>query len=253
MKLQRVTKINQINEGPFDFIRGASSAAKQKIKDSNLGRNVGDIVNAGKQASEAGDIKKRQRQLAQYVQRLGQMMLDYNRFNNIPPDENVNSPTDRNPMKTNNQQTPAQQQTDNVQQTANQQTDQLNNKFAESVTFERFLQSTFNPTLTVKIDEGIWDFIKGASREGIKKVVDRYQNKPSVLKDLYHAGAAASRQGDARSLEGNINKVTNIIVTLYKQLGPVGQTTLSSAINDLPPEIRRSVKKVIGKAMQGKV
>jgi hypothetical protein len=56
--------VNKLNEGPMDFMRGAGAESGRKVAQSGIGQAVGDVVNAGRQASAIGNFQKALAQFA---------------------------------------------------------------------------------------------------------------------------------------------------------------------------------------------
>lgn len=241
-------KVTRLDEGPLDFIRGASGEAGRKVKNSGLGRAVGDVVRAGRAASAEADANALRGQLGQAVQKLGQLVARYNELNGNPQDENPQDEQRDNPMPADNGQQPHQQQTDNVssgntmggQAQAFRTTTRPRGRMGQhgfEYTFDSFMHMTFDDEQ--QLDEGVWDFLKGAAGEGVRKMINHYQSKPSVLKDLYHAGREASAQGNIRSLQKKIQVQAAQIAALASKMGPQGQAAIKAAIQALPQPLQR--------------
>lgn len=297
MSLSKITRIDeskkQLHEGPFDFIRGASAEAGRKVKNSGVGRAVGDMVNAGRDASRSADLQKAQQQAQQAMIDLGGLVQQFFQMNGGQEAEDaVDSGNAANPRPADNGQQPHQQQTDNVQQTANtpapaqaspaqapgQQAQaqqprmrprtmgqpgqhvtpdafrttkkpkgrQGKNGF--EYTFDSFLQATFDDQQ--QLDEGPLDFIRGAAGEGVRKMVDRYQKKPSLLKDLYQAGARASAAGRVNKVQKQIEQKAAAIADLITRSQLDFNEVFKGAAADMSPAVQRGVAFYVRKQLR---
>jgi gas vesicle protein len=190
-----------VTESPLDFMRGAASATQQKVAQSTVGKAVGDVVNAGKMASMAGNLQKA-------VQHLLQLMAQSKKMQQQP--------------------------------------------VAETYTFGQYMEAIHQDQL----DEGVWDFVKGAGgaiRDKIKASVDNYAAKPSLLKDLYVAGKTASNNANAdrarmaaTQVGGQIKQTVVQIKQIIQQMGDNGSQALNTALQNVPPETQKEVKMALG-------
>lgn len=244
-------KAVRIDEGPFDFVRGASAAAGSKIANSApvqaVKRNVSDVVQAGKQASAQGDLTKA-------VQQFAKLLVKYEKLKGTAPQRE--EPTmDQQPEQQQQQAAPKQQApqrhaTPDAFRTTTKARGRMGQHGFE-YTFDSFLQDLSGE----KLDEGVWDFVKGAGAAVAGKVRDKinaYAEQPSVLKDIYHAGKQASAEGNARkatqqlqNVEAETKQALKRVVVMVKQMGDNGQKALGQAGKALPPQLQQRVVRLV--------
>lgn len=260
-----IKKVQRLEEGPFDFVKGAGKEAGRKISNATAGirRGANDIVQAGKDASAAGDTRKQQalvQELSKQMALLAQYVQAYDEMKGTPQDENPEGEQSTNDAEADNGQQPQQQQTDNVQQgsrtpggvanafrTQGKSKMTVNRGHGNEWSFESYLRLLHTPE--DQLDEGAWDFIKGAGNAAVGKVKDQiqsYAQKPSMIKDLYNAGKQASQEGDVKSRALNQLKV---VVGIIKKLGPAGLDAEQRAIISLPKNNQRRVTALLQRAL----
>lgn len=103
-------------------------------------------------------------------------------------------------------------------------------KHGNEWTFSSFMAATSGD----RIDEGVWDFVKGAGGAVADKVgsaIQKYSEKPSIFKDIYHAGVAASQAGDKAALQKSASASRDALVALIQKAGPQGPDLLTKALN----------------------
>lgn len=255
--------VKRLNEGPLDFLRGAGREAGRQVANSGVGRAVGDMVQAGKAASAEGNARKQREQLTAAITQLGQMVVQLQTLQGQPSDENPQDEQRQNPMPADNGQQPAQQQTDNVQSGpasaqpgAQSSVRRLTPKMAaarglgqnrprrvgESVgSFEMFLSASFNDNM--QLDEGVWDFLKGAGQEGARKVLAKWQDagKNSTLAQMYRAGMDAHESGKVKSLEKKVQAQVAAIKQMIATMGPQGWPIAKEIVASLPQAEQQAV------------
>lgn len=187
----------RLDEGPLDFIRGAGAMAGQKAKagatavgqrvaNSAPVRAAGDVIQAGRQASQVGEIIKKLKVFAQLVAQFD--------------DAAAQAGT-----------APVQESTENKD---------------GPMTFASFMSGIH----AEQIDEGIWDFMKGAGgamAHKARETVNKYAERPSVFKDIYQAGKQASAEGNVKKAEAatatakeQAFQMRDALVAHAKEIGP---------------------------------
>lgn len=245
--------VQKLNEGPWDFMRGAGAAAGQKIAQSGVSRAVGDVVNAGKQASAAGNFQKALSRFAELLSELEKLRPSGERTQQQEP----TAEPPQVPPKQNQQSIPA--NTPGVAQAfrSERKPRGVAGKYSMEYTFNSFLQDTHGE----QINEGVWDFVKGAGAAVAGKMRDKinaYADKPSVLKDIYTAGKAASQAGDAQAQAAKYDKIKQKAIAvrgqlrqMMSQLGPQGPAILAKGLAQFPPELQHKMKThIMGKPPQ---
>lgn len=272
MSLKSVTRLD---EGPLDFLRGAGREIGNKAGaaagalgrgaaalGNNVRRQAGDVMQAGRAASAEGDRQALVQQLTKSVQQLGALLGQLSQASGQPADENPEGEQRNNPMPADNGQQPHQQQTDNVKLAPAgavgsgavkpmprrlRPSDVAARRAARPAsrravpTFDSFLYGSFNDDPL--LNEGIWDFLQGAGREGANKVMDKWRQagQNSTLAQMYRAGVKASREGDVRSIRKQIDGLIASIGEMQAKLGPVGPEVISKALSTLEPNMQRLV------------
>lgn len=223
-------KIQRLNEGPIDFARGVAGAAGQKMGSAARGfakgvtNTVSDVANAGRTASIQGDLDGA-------VAKLAKLIVQYDQLK-VSDSEQQNTPD----QTTQPQQPSAQppQQDRNVGGVAQAFQTQGKpkarpGKHGPEWTFNSFMQATHGD----RLDEGVWDFVKGAGAEVGNKIRDKinsYSERPSIMKDLYRAGTQASAEGNIRSVKENTLKQLALVIQALKQSGGDPQQVLQASV-----------------------
>lgn len=240
MGLKAVTR-EPISEGPMDFMRGAAGATGAKIATAarNTGqavkRGVNDVVQAGQQASAAADFEK-------LVYQFAQAFVQYSKLKG-----GASEPAQ--------QEKPADKPSDGVpdQFRTTEKPKGRMGPHGFEYTFSSFMQATHGE----RIDEGVWDFVKGAGNAVKSKVSDKinsYANGAgNTFRDIYKAGQEASAQGDKQKEAAQLGQakqqaigLLRKIVDIMKQVGgDRSPQMLKNATGKLPPDLRDKVYKVI--------
>lgn len=233
-----------VMEGPMDFMRGVAGAAGQKVGQAvarpvqAVKRNVKDVVQAGRTASAVGDLSKA-------VQRLAQLMMMRDKLKAAVPQT-------AEPQQT-QQAAPAPQQ---KPQSAAPEAFRTDNKTARFVPGKHGPEYTFNSFIHdmagEQINEGMWDFVKGAgaavadkARAKINDYAERNKNWLTNVvgagKEVIDAGRQASAAGNAKKATAQFAQVDQeakqqltAIVDQITKLGANGQNALKQAISTLP-------------------
>lgn len=247
MGLKQATRLD---EGPLDFMRGAAGAAGQKIAQSGVGRAVGDVVNAGKQASAIGNL---QQQIMQFAKTVAMIDKLKQAEANVEVQGDRQEPTMDKPA---DQQQDAAPQSGGVAQAFRTQGKPRGRqgKYGPEWTFDSFLRTLYSDEQ--KLDEGVMDFMKGAAGAAWGKAaaaVKEYGDRPSIVKDLYHAGKAASDAGNARRTEMKSAEATQTamkqlegILAQIKALGPqAGKQAIMQATQKMGPQGQRIAKMIM--------
>lgn len=106
-------------------------------------------------------------------------------------------------------------------------------KYGNEWTFSSFMMATSGEQL----DEGVWDFVKGAGSAAGGKIMDKLKKmgQSSHFADIINAGRTASREGDAASAKKAAQQSLNNLAALIKRAGPQGKTLLTTALNQIQP------------------
>jgi len=226
-------KQTQVNEGPFDFLRGAAAETSHKISNSAIARTGRDIVQAGSVASTSAEISK-------LVAILGKLLgpeLTAPTLTDVIPEPNV-VPTNKKVQAARNTVAHAMSAPSKYQS---------NHGYTQGrFQFGEFMQAVYSGQ---QLDEGAWDFIKGAAghaSELVKDKISAYANKPSALKDIYQAGQRRSQLADTQKQRANqqlqvvqrrnqITATTNQLLNLLNKLSPEARSkAMVAALRKLP-------------------
>lgn len=250
-----IKQVTRLNEGPLDYLIGAGRSVGRNV--SAAGRN---IAAAGQTASITAD-------LAKLLSQFAQVSVAYDKLTAQQP-----APT------------PAARQAAPAQQPLTlQRMDRRARKpkASKPVTgapaafrgagrptvqgahgpefrFEQYLQAV----MADELNEGAWDFIKGAGGEAVNKArqwVNNYANRPSLIRDLYQAGKNASAAGDAKrqadqqaasvaqqdtqrqQLEQQRTQLIQQIKALLSKAGQQAQSVIAAALSKLPQDVQQYV------------
>lgn len=240
----------QVNEGPSDFMRGAfgelrnkTAAASQRFRQqaSQVGS---DIMNAGRQASLRGEVEK-------LVASIAQMMQPETP---APDAARIEPSMEQEPQsKQANSAVPSPSKA-NASMTVDQNpkyggpSQPYNYRYMQ---FGEFLSRTYSGE---QLDEGMWDFLKGAGQEVGKRISDKltsYSQRPSALRDIYQAGKKTSQVADQRRANDKernaemqkrvqMSRAMNQLVNLVSQMNPQARNdVLFLSIRKLPPALQQ--------------
>jgi len=251
-------KVSRLDEGPLDFARGFGREGVRQVKNSGIGRAVGNMVQAGRDASAEADAKAVQTQLIQSVQQLGQLVAKYNQLTGQVPDE-VPQGDDLpdNPRPADNGQQPHQQQKDNVKMgvpDAFRTTQKPKGRIGQhgfEYTFDSYLRQVYGTE--EQLDEGFWDFLKGAGKEGARAGVEKIKTalnpEKSTLAKMYRAGRQASHDGNVRNIQAKMQQVAAQIAALAEKV-PQKEAAIRSAIAQVPQPLQRATMYFIRQAIE---
>lgn len=245
MKLTKFTREQtQVNEGPLDFIRGAGAAAGRHASSAvgNAARSVAggvrNIAQAGAAASTQGDLEKAVAKLAALLASINQQDANVEQ----QPQENQPRQSDQPKSGALGMGAP------DAFRTTTKPRGQMG-KHGFEYTFDSFLQATHGDQL----DEGIWDFVKGAGQAAGKQLqskIDSYASRPSVLKDIYASGLNAhqtsQRNAEAKSkaqVQQNIEQTAAHIKQIAAKTGPAA---LVAAIKKFGGNQTNAILKMVG-------
>jgi hypothetical protein len=238
-----------VMEGPMDFMRGMAGHVGNKVAQSapvqNIKRGVGDVVQAGRTASAVGDLSKQVQQLAQLMLQIGQLQKAAQQA--APAQA---APAQQAPA----QQAPAQSASPEAFRTSGKPKGRMGQHGFE-YTFSSYIQDLSGE----QINEGMWDFVKGAggvvadkAREKISAYAERnkgFLNKVADAgKEMWQAGRDASTAGDAKKAAAQLEQVRQQakqvlgqIVAQVAKLGDNGDAVLKKAVATLPPQHQQKV------------
>lgn len=193
-------RLQQVNEGPLDFLKGAAGAVGSAAKQAGS-----QVYQAGAAASAQGNIEKLVAQLASLLTYQDKLTAE------------------RKQAAAQAQQQPAQQNQQQGQQQPGQQAPangpQQSKKLQMSPAAQQMMQNKAKPRVAMgqqgpslqfnsymqsmygdHLDEGVMDFIKGAGAKIGGMMRDKINSKvsqgASVFRDIYSAGSEASSSAD---------------------------------------------------------
>jgi len=230
-------KVTRIEEGSWDFVKGASSEIGKRVRNSGVANGVRNVVQAGRDASTQGE-------LTSAVAKFYALYRRYQASNNgarPPQDTPVSNrrtePTDQSqqrPQSQQNQRSQYHSQQSNVTQPSSASGYTQYNP--SQYTFSAYMQQVLGD----RIDEGMVDFARGAGSAiggKIASAVNRYGERPSVLRDIYAAGKKASDAGNAQrnqlaadGLAERTKRQGKIVIQLLAKLGPRANEALRTAV-----------------------
>lgn len=253
MSLKRVQRLN---EGPFDFIRGAAGEVGRKVSNSAPVRAARDVVQAGRSASAAAELEKEIFALAKLLGPVAQ------------PQARVEPTMDAPAQQQQAPQQPRQRPSQTTQQRSpSTQTSQHPSPFRTTTkpkgsvgplgkddfrwTFDSYMRATYGEPLA----EGAMDFIRGAGAAAKGKFddfVSKYAERPSMLKDIYNAGSEASKQANAAKQQKlaaqrqhQASAAAAQIKQKIQQMGPAGMQAARAALAKLPADVRQNVMQAL--------
>lgn len=234
-----------LTEGPMDFVRGAGAATGQKIAQSGLARGVRDVVQAGQAASAVGDFNN-------MVVQFAKALALYDSLKNQRPQERQEPTMDPKPQAP----APQQQKPESAAPEAFRTTQKPKGQMGPQgfqYTFNSFLQDTHGE----QINEGVWDFVKGAGAavgSKIRDKINQYGQKASTITDIYRAGVQASREGDQRRQGQKAEQAKQQALELLQQLvdklkgfGDKAPQVLANAVAKLPQPQQQRVYKTLAR------
>lgn len=260
-------KVQRIDEGPMDFMRGAGAMAGRKVAQSApvqaVKRGVGDVMQAGRDASAAGDFSKAVINFAQlyakYMQMKGSMPQQQEPA--AAPEQQAGTPAGPDVQAKQAEIAKARQSraTPPGAPEAFRTTQKPKGRMGQhgfEYTFNSFMQDISGEA----INEGAWDFVKGAGAAvagKAREAINTYANKPSIFKDMYSAGKAASQAGDAKKQAAEFEQVKQqtlqalqALVAQMKTMGDNGPKVLQQAVAKLPQDQQQAVMGIIMKNVQ---
>lgn len=180
-------KSKDLTEGPLGFAAGAAQEIGRKI-----GQAGSSVVQAGKRGSAASEIAKAVAQLAQllsFIDKTAPGML-----RNAQPAQQAQNPQQKLELAPKDAPAGAGRVQPKGPFAASQKSKMIDkgDGYGAQYQFNSFMQALHGE----KLDEGMWDFVKGAGG-AVRDKINSYADKPSVFKDIYAAGQAASAKGDA--------------------------------------------------------
>jgi hypothetical protein len=241
---------NAVMEGPIDFMRGMGGAVAQKAARpvQAIKRGVQDVVQAGRTASATGDFTK-------LVQQFAQLLVQRHRLKGMIPQQ----PTE--PDQAPQAAAPAPQQT--KPQSAAPEAFRTTSKTARFVPGKHGPEYTFNSFIQdmsgEQINEGMWDFVKGAGgaiADKARQKIDSYAQKNrgwlndvvDASRDIIQTGRGASAAGDLKKAMAQLEQVNTQALALKKQLldmmrqfGDNATNILGQAVSTLPRNQRDHV------------
>jgi hypothetical protein len=255
----KTVRCETVTEGPMDFLRGAAGAAGQKV--ATGARNVGaavantarDIHAAGQQASLQGDLQAALVDLAKTLFVLDKLKTNAAGANageqhqqaEEPPQQQQQQAED--PTLANNPfRTPKNVPTQQKPRASTVNRSGAYPGYGPQLQFSSYLQATHGE----RIDEGVWDFVKGAGSyvgSRIKDKINRYAGTTGeVLNDVIKAGRQASAEGDQRKLGEQLQQTqaaaqqkVKSVLGMVEKLGPNGAAMLKAAVAKIDPRMQR--------------
>lgn len=268
-------RIHTLNEGPMDFMRGMGSATGQKVMQSRpvqaIKRNVGDVVQAGRTASQIGDLSKAVMQLAQLLKQRQQLKSKLQMQNvgqqpqQAPQQQQQRQEPTMNPAQQRPQRVPA-----NATPAAFRTTDKPKGRMGQhgfEYTFNSFMQDVYGGE---QLNEGVLDYVKGAGQAAGSKIADKLQqtfgsrggwlsSAVNAGKDIMAAGRAASAEGDMKKAQAQFQQVEaqfqqvdaqaralmKQIVDSLRQMGEAAPQAVSQIVRGLPQQDQQTIARLI--------
>lgn len=243
---------SQLSEGPFDFVRGAAGEVGRQVKQSGIGQAVGDIVKSGQLASASGELEKAISQFAMLLAKRNKIKGALGQPTTPQPQAQPQPAQQRQPQQAAQQPAPQGQQrgTPDAFRTTEKPKGRTG-KHGFEYTFSSFLQATHGE----RIDEGFWDFVKGAGSAVGSKLRDKinaYGDQDSMLKSVVNAGKQASVQGNQRKMQDNLvqaeadaSKALQQVIAMTKRFGGTAQEAVKRAVSKLPQDLQVMVVPVL--------
>lgn len=250
-----------VMEGPMDFMRGMAGAAGQKVAQSApvqavkrtaqaVQQGTRDVVQAGRTASANADFAKLVMQLAQSLAAYDKLKGAMPKQADAPQDDASAAPA---------QQPPQQQSASPEAFRTSQKPKGRMGQHGFEYTFNSFIQDMTGE----QINEGMWDFVKGAgsaiagkAREKINAYADKNRGWLNDVADagrgIVQAGRDASAAGNARKAAEQLQQVEQQgkqllaqVVAAMKKMGDNGRQVLGQAVKSLPPDQQQRVIKLV--------
>lgn len=218
-------KVEKLNEGPLDFIRGASAAAGQKISQTAPVRAARDVVQAGQHSSRVGDLRKA----------IATFMQTYAAYQKMrPAQQPAQQPAQRPPAP------PVGTPSAFKAATKPKMTPGAH---GYEFKFEQFILAQYADQL----DEGALDFIKGAAGQIKDKAVKWAEQQAAkttgigaAVRDVVNAGVEQSKSADAarqaakqaeqfNTVKKQAEQQLGAIVQMLKGFGPQAAQALAQA------------------------
>lgn len=242
-----MNKVERLDEGPFDFIRGAAGEVGRGVATAakTVQRGVGNVVQAGRAASMEAEFEKGAAQLVQLLQQRGAARKPTAQAQPQQAAQAQAKPQQAAPQAAAKPQ---------AQRTATADKPRMRpGKYGNEYVFSSFLQDISGD----QINEGLWDFMGGVKNAAMTKVrdkIEKYGNQDSVIKDLYHAGRDASAAGDAakaakqsEQVAGQIKALGMKLSSMLQQMGPNGPAVLSKVLKQTPAIHRDTLRAILTK------
>lgn len=221
-------KMQQLHEGPFDFLGGAAKHVGQQIT-----QGVSNTLDAGKKSSRIADLQRAVAALSSSVDQYVTNKRQYDdavAYANGQQQQNQQSENPAAPSAQAQQATPAaQQQTQQPQTTSNPMVTKkpkykLNVDGSRHIQFDSYLQSIDNKDF---ITEGVWDFIKGAGTHAAKAIAE-------PIRQTVQAGKVASFKAEYEKAAVQVKASKDKVLDLMAALGEDGQDAFDQALMKLP-------------------
>jgi hypothetical protein len=248
----------------MDFMRGMGSATGQKVMQSRpvqaIKRNVNDVVQAGRTASQIGDLTKAVTQLAQLLKQRQQLKAKLQMQNVAQQPQQQQAPQQQ-------QQAPQQQKPAGVPAKATpaafRTTDKPKGRMGQhgfEYTFNSFMQDVYGGE---QLNEGVFDYVKGAGAAAGGKIADKLQqtfgsrggwltSAVNAGKDIMAAGRAASAAGDLKKAQAQFQEVDaqsralmKQIVDSLRQMGEAAPQAVSQIVRGLPQQDQQVIARLI--------
>lgn len=249
--MTKLVSITRLDEGTLDFIRGASRNVGQKVAQSAPVAATRDIYRAGQQASRTADFGREVDALARLIVQYDKIKAASQQTNQQPSDLVQRAAPTGQPQTGQ----PASSATPAAFRTTEKPKGQMG-KHGFEYTFSSFVRDTHGEQL----NEGVWDFVKGAGVAAGAKIRDQINNYAdragSTLSDIYRAGKHASAQGDATRVESQLAQTQSAadqqlakVVAATQQMGDNGLNALEQSLRKYPQVVQQRVHRLVIKRL----
>ena len=234
-------KDNQVNEGMWDYVKGAGQETSDKVK--RISQPFRDIHAAGQRSSLQGELTRVTQKLAKVIAKYRQIKSQLAQTN-----ESIYEGKFEYDKKTGQM----------GYKKHNEESDRyglhIDGKLKRTVYGKSAADNLkkrdpkFKDAIIKKLDEGMWDYIKGAGQE----TADKAKQISQPFRDIHAAGQRSSLQSDLRKYQemsvGLFDKMTRLIT----KLGTESKKVVDSALKNTPNGIKLAIYKKLKQMEQDK-
>lgn len=212
----------KLKEGIGGFIRGVASNVGQRIGQSAPARAAKDIYRSGQQESAVDDITSS-------MQKFYRIALLYQQIRSTAAQRRPSAPAAAEPSHQSQLQRPS-DATPSAFRTTDKPRGTTNDRGDFAYTFNSYLVDVVGQ----RLDEGAWDFVRGASRavgQSVGNKINAYaQRNRGFLNDVVSAGRTASQEAEVRKAGEKVGAL--------RKAASASLAALASAYSRLPAGVR---------------